>query len=68
MIYLLKSYHLIILKVIIYQINVKLERKIYISFDTPLVFAGLIYFGSMWKSVIKLEESNNSLLKGTLKE
>ena len=39
--------------------NVKLEEKYTSVLIPPLVVAGLIYFGSMWKSVIKLEESNN---------
>ena len=43
--------------------NVKLEEKYTSVLIPPLVVAGLIYFGSMWKSVIKLEESNNSLLQ-----
>ena len=44
-------------------IDVKLEEKYTSVLIPPLVIAGLIYFGSMWKSVIKLEESNNSLLQ-----
>ena len=43
--------------------DVKLEEKYTSVLIPPLVFAGLIYFGSMWKSVIKLEESNNILLQ-----
>ena len=44
-------------------INVKLEEKYTSVLIPPIVFAGLVYFGSMWKSVIKLEDSNNTLLK-----
>ena len=44
-------------------IDVMLEEKYTSVLIPPLVIAGLIYFGSMWKSVIKLEESNNSLLQ-----
>ena len=43
--------------------DVKLEEKYTSVLIPPLVFVGLIYFGSMWKSVIKLEESNNILLQ-----
>ena len=43
--------------------DVKLEEKYTSVLIPPLVVAGLIYFGSMWKSVIKLEESNNILLQ-----
>ena len=43
--------------------NVKLEEKYTSVLIPPLVFAGLIYFGSMWKSVIKLDQSNNILLQ-----
>ena len=43
--------------------NVKLEEKYTSVLIPPLVVVGLIYFGSMWKSVIKLEESNNILLQ-----
>ena len=43
--------------------DVKLEEKYTSILIPPLIAAGLIYFGSMWKSVIKLEESNNILLK-----
>jgi tetratricopeptide (TPR) repeat protein len=44
-------------------IDVKLEEKYTSVLIPPLVVVGLIYFGSMWKSVIKLDESNNSLLQ-----
>ena len=44
-------------------IDVMLEEKYTSILIPPLVIAGLIYFGSMWKSVVKLEESNNSLLQ-----
>ena len=44
-------------------INVKLEEKYTLILIPPLAVAALIYFGSMWKSVIKLEESNSSILK-----
>ena len=44
-------------------IDVELQEKYTSVLIPPLVIAGLIYFGSMWKSVIKLEESNNSLLQ-----
>ena len=44
-------------------IDVELQEKYTSVLIPPLVIAGLIYFGSMWKSVIKLEESNNFLLQ-----
>ena len=47
--------------------KVKLEEKYTSVLIPPLVVAGLIYFGSMWKSVIKLEESNNILLQRYVK-
>ena len=43
--------------------DVKLDEKYTSILIPPLVVVGLIYFGSMWKSVVKLEESNNILLQ-----